>query len=31
MGFGDSQGQDNGAMISQPNKSNFELESATSP
>jgi hypothetical protein len=31
MGFGGSQGQDNGAMITQPNKSNFELESATSP
>jgi hypothetical protein len=31
MGFGDSQGWDNGAMTTQPNKSNFELESATSP
>ena len=31
MGFGDSQGRDNGAMTTQPNKMNFELESATSP
>jgi hypothetical protein len=30
MCFGDSQGQDNGTMPSQPNKKNFELDSATS-
>jgi hypothetical protein len=31
MGFGESQGQDNGAMTTEPNKMNFEIESATSP
>jgi hypothetical protein len=31
MGFGDSQGQDNGALTTEPNKTKFELESATSP
>jgi hypothetical protein len=31
VGIGDSQGGDNGAMTTLPNKTNFELESATSP
>jgi hypothetical protein len=31
MGFGESQGQDKGTITTQPNKTNFEIESATSP
>jgi hypothetical protein len=31
MGLGDSQGWENGAMTTELNKANFELESATSP